>query len=236
MHAVVPAAGEGTRLRPLTEDQPKALVPVAGRPLLAHVFDACLDAGATSLVVVVGYRGDAIREYVGASYRGAPVEYVEQRQRRGLGHAVGLAGPRVDDAALVVNGDNVLGGSLAPLVARHDRGEAAATLLVEDVDRETARETGVCAFDGDRLVGVVEKPDDPPSTTVLAGALVATPALFAACRDVEPSPRGEVELPRALSALLDAGERVDLVRYDGERVNVNREADLARAADLVDPA
>jgi len=236
MHAVVPAAGEGTRLRPLTEDRPKGLVPVAGRPLLAHVFDACLDAGAARLVVVVGYRGGAIREYVGATYRGAPVEYVEQRQRRGLGHAVGLAGPRLSGDALVVNGDNVVGGSLAPLVARHDRADAAATLLVETVDPEAARETGVCAFDGDRLVGLVEKPDDPPSTTVLAGALVGTPALFDACRDVEPSARGEVELPRAVSALLDAGERVDLVRYAGDRVNVNEEADLARAADLVDPA
>ena len=80
MDAVVLAAGEGTRLRPLTEDTPKAMVEVNDKPILTHCFEQLVDVGAEQLVVVVGYKKEQIIEHYGDSFQGVPVTYTHQRQ------------------------------------------------------------------------------------------------------------------------------------------------------------
>ena len=107
MYGVVLAAGRGTRMRPLTDRRPKPLLPVGDRPLLERVFDTAADV-VDEFVVVTGYRGEAIRETVGDSYRGHPVHYVEQAEALGTAHAVAQAEPVVDDDFLVLNGDVVV--------------------------------------------------------------------------------------------------------------------------------
>ena len=87
MQCVILAAGEGVRMRPLTNDRPKPLVPIAGRPLLAHILDA-LPSEVDELVLVVKYRQQQIRDFVGTSYNGTPVTYVEQGDQYGTGGAV----------------------------------------------------------------------------------------------------------------------------------------------------
>jgi len=88
MKAVVLAAGKGTRLRPLTDDKPKALVEVDGRPILSHCFDELVDLDAEGFVVVVGYRKDDIIEYYGDEYEGVPITYAEQERQLGLADAL----------------------------------------------------------------------------------------------------------------------------------------------------
>jgi NDP-sugar pyrophosphorylase family protein len=235
--AIVPAAGEGTRLRPLTDDRPKPLVEVAGRPLLAHVFDAMEPADPDRFVVVVGYRGEQVRERFGDEHHGIPIEYVRQPEQIGLADAVARAGTVVDGPAIVCNGDNVFGGDLASLAHAHEaaRENVAATLLVEAATIERARETGVVVTDAQGQVErVVEKPDEPPSTLVNAGAYAFSPAIFEACAAIEPAATGEYELADAITWLIERGDAVQTVRYEGERVNVNEPADLERAARLVE--
>lgn len=237
MDAIVPAAGQGTRLRPLTDDRPKPLVEVAGRPLLAHVFDAIEPADPDRYVVVVGYRGEQIREHFGQTYRDTPIEYVHQPEQIGLADAVARAGAVVDGPALVCNGDNVFGGDLAALAHAHGaaQDDVAATLLVEEATIERARETGVVVTDdGRRVERVVEKPDEPPATLVNAGAYAFSPAIFEACAAIEPGATGEYELADAITWLIESGDVVRTVRYEGERVNVNEPADIERAARLVE--
>ena len=232
MDGVVLAAGEGTRMRPLTDDQPKGLVTVAGSPLVTYAFDALLSAGADRLVVVVGYRGRVIRERFGETYEGVPVEYVEQDDRRGLAHALEQALPAVEAPFLVMNGDNVCRANLSAVVERHRDSDAAATLLVESVSPEAARETGVVVTDDDGAVTrLVEKPDDPPSTLVTRGFFAFDAPIAPACRLVTPSPRGEYELPEAIDLLLSAGYRVQTVDLDGWCANVNDPSDRERVAD-----
>jgi glucose-1-phosphate thymidylyltransferase len=229
MQGVVPAAGRGTRLRPLTDDRPKALVRVDDQPLLTHVFDA-LAPHVDGYVVVVGYLGDRIRAHYGDAYDGRPITYVEQPDRQGLADAVLQAAPAVDGPFLQLNGDNVLRGNVVAVVQSHRRTDADATLLVEGVSRERARRGGVLRFDADGMVvGLVEKPDDPPSRLATTGCFAFSPRVFEACRDIEPSGRGEYELPDAIGWLLERGGRVETVRLDGWRVNVNTEADIERA-------
>jgi dTDP-glucose pyrophosphorylase len=229
MQAVVPAAGEGTRLRPLTADRPKGLVEVAGRPLLSHVFEVLADLGVSGIVVVVGYRGDEIREYYGRSFEGIDLVYARQADHRGLADALLQAEPHVEGEFVCLNGDNVCRANLGAVVERHRATGAGATSLVEDVTRERAAQGGVFELDGDEVVGVVEKPEDPPSTLIPRGFYAFSQHVFEACRLVTPADTGEYELSDAVDLLVAAGRRVETVPLEGWILNVNTPADVARA-------
>ncbi len=107
MQAVVLAAGKGTRLRPLTEDKPKALVEVDGRPIVEDVFDNLLALDVSELIVVVGHRKEQIIDRYGDSYRDVPITYAHQREQLGLAHAIRQVEPMVDDDFALMLGDNV---------------------------------------------------------------------------------------------------------------------------------
>jgi len=226
MQAVVPAAGEGTRLRPLTAEQPKALVDVAGKPLLTHVFWTLQTLGVDDAVVVVGYRGDDIREQYGDNFKGMEITYVTQDERRGLAHAVLQAAPHVEGDCVVLNGDNVVRANLGAAVARHREAGADATTLVEEVSPERATEGAVFERENGEIVGLVEKPADPPSTLIPRGFYVFSELIFPACRLVTPGPTGEYELTDAVDLLLAAGRRLETVPLDGWCHNVNTAADI----------
>ncbi len=226
MQAVVPAAGEGTRLRPRTADRPKGLVEVAGRPLLSHVFGTLVDLGVSEIVVVVGYRGEAIREHYGDRFADTSLTYVRQDERLGLAHALLQADPHVEDDFVCLNGDNVCRANLGAVLDRHREADADATSLVDDVSRERATEGGVFEFDGEEVVGLVEKPAEPPSTRVPRGFYVFSERIFDACRLVTPADTGEYELSDAVDLLLSAGRTVKTVPLEGWVRNVNTPADI----------
>lgn len=232
MHAVVPAAGRGSRLRELTDDQPKGLVEIAGRPLLAYVFDSAIEAGADELVVVIGYEGAQIVDHFGERYQETPITYVHQRERLGLAHAVLQAEPHVVGPFLVVNGDNVFTDSLAPVVTTRERDGVDGAIAVETVSPETARHTGVVELDAGRVARIVEKPADPSSTLVTTGCYVLPEDVFEACKLVQPSAEGEYQLSEAVSLLASAGYTIETVEV-GTRVNVNQPADIERAEELI---
>ncbi|WP_049935605.1 sugar phosphate nucleotidyltransferase [Haloplanus natans] len=234
MQAIVPAAGEGTRLRPLTAERPKGLVEVAGRPILTHVFESLRAAGIDDIVVVVGYRGDDIVDYYVDRFRDVSLTYAWQTERLGLGHAVSAAGGYVAGDVVVWNGDNVGDVALSGLIERRRATDAAATLLVDEVGRERASEGAVFIVDDGEVVGVVEKPDAPPSTLIPRGVFVFSDRLFEALDRIEPSARGEYELTDAIDLLVAEGARVETVRLDGWLVNVNTTADIERASARLD--
>ena len=231
MDAIIPAAGRGSRLGELTADRPKGLVEVGGRPLLAHVFETAVEAGADELVVVVGYEAAQIVDRFGDAFESVPITYVHQRERLGLGHAVLQAEPHVDGTFLLVNGDNVFAGSVAPAVNAIE--EADAVLAVEEVSPAVAATTGVIETDeAGRVTGLVEKPAEPSSTLVTTGCYVLPDDIFHACALLRPSAEGEYQLSEAVSLLVRAGYEVATVRL-GECVNVNTPEDVERASELV---
>lgn len=230
MKAVILAAGEGTRLRPKTADRPKPLVEVAGEPLLTHCFETLLDLGIDEAVVVVGYEKERIIERYGEEFRDIAIEYAHQAERDGLAHAVLAAAEYVDSDFVVMNGDNVYAANLGAAIERHEETDADVTFPVQEVDAESATEGAVCELDADgNVVGLVEKPAEPPSRLVPTAFYVLPPETFSACRLVRPSDRGEYELADAIDLLLHAGYRVETVPFEGWKVNVNTEADVERA-------
>ena len=217
MQAVVLAAGKGTRLRPLTNDKPKVLVEVDGTPLIEDLFDNLLAIGATELVVV-GYKAEQIIDRYGDAYEGVPITYTHQREQLGLAHAILQAEPHIDGPFMLMLGDNVFRGNLGDVVNRQAEERADAAFLVEEVPYEDASRYGVLdTNEYGEVVEVVEKPDDPPSNLVMTGFYTFTPAIFHACHLVQPSDRGEYELPDAIDLLLQSGRTIDAIRLDGWR-------------------
>ena len=230
MDAVVLAAGEGTRLRPLTEDKPKGMVEVAGQPILTHCFESLVELGADRLVVVVGYMKETIIEHYGDEYAGVPITYTHQREQNGLAHALLTVEKHVDDDFMLMLGDNVFRANLEDVVRRHREERADAAFLVEEVPIEEAGRYGVCDTNQyGEIVEVVEKPADPPSNLVMTGFYTFTPAIFHACHLVQPSDRGEYELSEAVNLLLQSGRTIDAIGLDGWRVDVGYPEDRDEA-------
>ncbi|WP_200531408.1 UTP--glucose-1-phosphate uridylyltransferase AglF [Halorubrum sp. LN27] len=230
MQAVVLAAGKGTRLRPLTDEKPKVLVEVNGTPLIQDVFDNLIDAGATELVVVVGYKAEQIIDRYGDEYEGVPITYTHQREQLGLAHAILQAEPHIDGDFMLMLGDNVFRGNLGDVTNRQQEDRADAAFLVEEVPYEEASRYGVLdTNEYGEVVEVVEKPDDPPSNLVMTGFYTFTPAIFHACHLVQPSDRGEYELPDAIDLLIQSGRTIDAIRLDGWRIDVGYPEDRDRA-------
>lgn len=230
MQGLVPAAGAGTRLRPLTADRPKGLVQVGDRPLLTHVFETLVDLGVGELVVVVGYRGEQIRDHYGAAFEGTPLTYVTQSERLGLAHAVACASDALSGDVLLLNGDNVCDADLQAVVERHRETEAVATVPVERVSRERAVAAGVFEVDADGMVvGVQEKPEEPPSRLIPRGFYALDERVVRACQAVSTGHTGEQELSTALDSLLAEGHAIETVPLAGWCLNVNTAADVAAA-------
>jgi len=221
MQAVVLAAGKGTRLEPLTDDKPKPLVELNGRPILEDVFDNLIEIGVDEFVVVVGYKKEKIIERYEDEYRGVPITYAHQREQKGLAHAVIQAEPHIDDGFVLMLGDNIFRGNLGDVINRHNEDRADAAFLVEEVPYEEASRYGVCdTNEYGEIERVVEKPDDPPSNLVMTGFYTFTPAIFHACHLVQPSDRGEYELTDAINLLIQSGRTIDAIRLDGWRTDI----------------
>ena len=237
--AVVLAAGKGKRLRSGT---PKVLHPVCGRPLLWHVLQVVRAAKPARIIVVVGHGADDVRDAVESwGLDPAPV-FVEQAEQLGTGHAVQLAEKAVGkaDDVLVANGDfdPITSADLRKLLASHRRTGAAVTLGSTVLDRPGGY--GRVVREGSRVVDVIEGRDAPPAVRKIhevatnwiafrRDLLYATLPLL----DRENRQR-EYYLNRAISILLDKGERVDAVVCDtGGVLGANTRAGLAALEALV---
>ena len=230
MQAVALAAGRGTRLRPLTDEKPKALVKVAGEPILTHCFDQLLSLGADQLIVVVGYQKEQIIDYYGDEYEGVPITYTHQREQNGLAHALLTAEEHIDDDFMLILGDNIFRANLEDVLRRQQESRTDAAFLVEEVPHEEASRYGVCdTNDYGEIVEVVEKPDDPPTNLVMTGFYTFSPAIFHTCHLVQPSDRDEYELSDAVDLLIQSGRTIDAIGLDGWRIDVGYPEDRDEA-------
>lgn len=222
MKAVVLAAGEGTRMRPLTATRPKPMVPVGGKPLVEHVLDAAAEH-VDGYVLIVGYRADSIRSYLGAEHFGIPIEYVEQAAQRGTAHAIQQAGPHVDEPFLALNGDVLIDDGLVAKLAGADA-TAIATMRVDD---PTAY--GVLSRDGNRVTDIVEKPSDPPSNLANLGLYRFDPEIFEYIDRTGRSERGEYEITDSIELAIEGGRGVVAVEHADRWLDVGRPWELLDA-------
>jgi glucose-1-phosphate thymidylyltransferase len=165
MQAIIPVAGAGTRLRPLTYTQPKVLISVAGKPILSYIIDNLVQNGVTSFVFVIGYLGEKIKEFVEQNYSHLNVQFVTQEERLGLGHAIWQARDVIDkNQELIIQlGDTILDADIKTILSLN-----YSTLCIKKV--EDPRLFGVAELDENGFIkNLVEKPLIPKSNMALVG-------------------------------------------------------------------
>jgi bifunctional UDP-N-acetylglucosamine pyrophosphorylase/glucosamine-1-phosphate N-acetyltransferase len=171
MQCVILAAGKGTRLRPLTDHCPKPLVKVAGKPLLDHIVEA-LPSAVDELIIVIGYKGDMIREYCGALFHDRKVTYVEQVEQNGTARALWLCKDLIIGRFMFLFADDIHGRDDLARAVSYTR-----ALLVSSVD--APEKFGIVVRNPDGTLGLmIEKPEHAPSNCASTGAMVLDDHIF----------------------------------------------------------
>jgi glucose-1-phosphate thymidylyltransferase len=164
MKAVIPVAGIGTRLRPHTHTQPKSLIPVAGKPILAHIVDQLVEAGINEFIFIIGYLGDKIEEYIINNYPNINAQFVIQTTGKGTGHAIWLAKDAIANTEILI----VFGDTICELNWQELLNSEQSILGVKKV--EDPRQFGVAETDSNGIITrLVEKPTIPKSNLALVG-------------------------------------------------------------------
>ncbi|HRO41898.1 MAG TPA: sugar phosphate nucleotidyltransferase [Flavipsychrobacter sp.] len=214
MKAIIPVAGAGTKLRPLTYTQPKALIPIAGKTILGVIIDQLLEAGVTEFVFVIGYLGEKIQRYIAKTYPKLSYTLVTQNDRRGTGHAIWLTREAVkEEEVLIVLGDTIFDYNIKDLL-----NSEISQIGVRKVD--DPRSFGVAEIDAnDKILRMVEKPLIPKSNMAMVGVyyIKETREMYEAL-DKHLSARieeeGEYHLTNALQQMIEAG-----IHFQAFRVN-----------------
>lgn len=214
MHAIIPVAGKGTRMRPLTWSVPKVLIRLAGNTMLGHIIDGLVDSGVDHITLIVGYLGDEIVDWTRKNYPEIEVDFAFQEKMDGLASAISLASPMADDRpTLVVLGDTLFSADLKKAVSE-DR-NMIAVRKVED-----PRRFGVVVMEGDRVRKLVEKPSEFVSDLAIVGIygfrsgtllMEATKKLVRSGRKT----RGEYQLTDAMQMMLDEGHSFGAFQVEG---------------------
>ena len=215
MKAIIPVAGVGTRLRPHTYTQPKPLLPVGGKPLIASIIDQLVDAGIEEFILIIGYFGEKIKNYVENRYAHLDLTFVHQEVRLGLGHAMHIASEAYNsaDEVLVVLGDTIFEGNLKELL--HKPNSCLGVKKVED-----PREFGVVEIGEDGFIKkVVEKPKIPKSNMALVGLykISDVPALIKALDHIihnDIRTIQEFHLTDALMYMVEQGVKISVFEVD----------------------
>ena len=205
--AVIPVAGSGTRLKPHTHTMPKALLAVAGKPILGHILDRVAAARPERVVLVVapGPHGERIRAYA-KTRTDLRIQCVPQERPLGLGHAVAQARDAVGKSpVLIVLGDTIVQASIERIVA------GGSVIGVREV--ADPRRFGVATVRDGRIAELIEKPEHPVSNLALVGIyFIVNSSLLFGCLDAliaeDGRTRGEIQLTDALQRMIGAGEEL----------------------------
>jgi glucose-1-phosphate thymidylyltransferase len=206
MKAIIPVAGAGTKLRPHTYTQPKALIPLAGRTILNIIVDQLKDAGITEFIFIIGYLGEKIQDYVTANYPDLTCHFVTQSDRHGTGHAVELTKTLVGDDEVII----VLGDTIADYDLKEVMENPFSMLGVKKVD--DPRNFGVAEIEEDGFISrVVEKPAIPKSNMALVGIYkIKESNLLYGCLEKIIASNGEFQdfnLTDALECMINQGAK-----------------------------
>jgi dTDP-glucose pyrophosphorylase len=219
--AILLAAGKGTRMKELTNELPKPMLEVRGKPILLHIVEGLKAAGITDFCIIVGYRADVVRDFFGdGSKFGIRVCYATQVVQDGTGRVVELGKDFAGDDAFILSYGDIL---IDPANYRRltDLDGAEGIVTVKHNEGEIAK--GGCVVVNDRfeLTDLIEKPAGPaPSPWYNAGVYAFRPSIFEFTARLQLSPRGEYELTDAIRDLATSGGIVKVIELSGDWADV----------------
>lgn len=235
MQAVILAAGLGTRLRPVIGDEmPKVMVTYNEKPLLQYTVEILKKYGIKDIVIVVHHKKEQITNFFsnGESF-GLNIEYVfQENPKGGTADAVNYTKSKIKGGKfLLVYGDNVFNPSAIEgiLEMRSEYDGVVAVKSMEDVNK-----FGVVEVNGDRVVGIVEKPEVAVSNLVLAGLFVLPSAIFEFTEKIKPSKRNEYELTDAIQLLIKNNYNLGYIQIEGFWMDPRNAKELELARQFID--
>ncbi len=234
MKGVILAAGKGTRMYPLTDNFPKCMLPVAGKPILEWGISLLRDElKIKDILIIVGFAKNVIIDKFndGEEY-GVDITYIEQDLDKvyGLGSALKLARDFVNDDFVLLLGDNLYKGPYKEIVDKHKSNGSRATIHIEEVsDPERYGVVVPHTWTSEKIKYLVEKPIIPPTNLVITGFYVLHKEIFEVLDKIPLSSRGELELTDALNELAKL-EKAYGVKIDGWRKDLGYPVDLLDAS------
>ncbi len=226
MKAVIPAAGFGTRLRPLTYARPKPVLPIANRPIICHAVQTLAAAGIEDIAVVVSSVTRKAIEAALVDMEGVRIEYILQPEMLGLGNAVSVARDWIGDSDFCVYlGDNIFEHGVSSYLEEFKASGADAVIALVEVEDPSSFGVAIVDETG-RITGLVEKPKVPPSNLAVAGVYCFKPAILDVLEHLPPSARGEYEITDAIQQFITDGAKVQGQRVAGWWKDTGRPLDL----------
>ncbi|MBI2847943.1 MAG: NTP transferase domain-containing protein [Chloroflexi bacterium] len=219
--AIILAAGEGQRLRPFTVNRPKAMLTIAGKPILQYIVESLAQVGIRQIVIVVGYRREQIFDYFGTGEQfGIELTYVTQEKQLGTAHAMAQARETIKDEFLVLPGDNLIdAGTIAGFVTVRPN-----AILVKKVDNPSRY--GVVFTDNGFVKSIIEKPKEAESNTINTGICAFNTEVFDFIK-------GRLDIPDVLNAMLEQGYQIQAQDNEGTWLDVVYPWDLVKLNDAV---
>ncbi len=214
MRAIIPAAGFGTRLKPHTFSLPKVLLNVGGKPILGHIIEKLLSENIVDATFVVGYLGEKIVEYVKKEYPQLNANFVTQEIALGLGHAIHVAIPTINNEELFI----ILGDTIFDVDLKNVFNQNYSSLGVKYV--ENPSRFGVAVCENNFISKLIEKPQTPVSKLALVGLyyIKNTNLLIDSLNELfqkEIKTKGEYQLTDALQLMIEKGEKFTSFNVDG---------------------
>jgi glucose-1-phosphate thymidylyltransferase len=214
MKVIIPVAGIGTRLRPLTHTSPKVLLHVAGKPILAHVLDGLKGLRIDEVIFVIGFMGEKIIDYVKKNYKFKST-FIKQRELKGVGYAVNAAVKRVKkgEPVLIILGDTVFEMNLKPVIRKN-----YDSLGIKEV--EDPRRFGVVKLKNGFATELIEKPDKLISKKAIVGVyyIKSSQLLKESLQEIldkDIRTRGEYQLTDALQLMINKGAKFSTFDIEG---------------------
>ena len=235
LKGIILHGGYGTRLRPLTHTGPKQLIPVANKPISQYVLEDLIEAGIEEIAIVLGdIYPEKVKEYYGdGSAFGAKLSYIYQGEPKGIAHAIGLCDEYVNNEPFIVYlGDNLLKGGIKEFAKGFEDSSCDAMILLCEVENPQRFGVAKISKKGE-LIGLVEKPKQPPSNYALTGIYFFRPTIFKMTKQLKPSWRGELEITEAIQRLLDSGHSVSYQIVKGWWKDTGAPEDILEANRLV---
>lgn len=197
MKGVILAGGTGSRLLPLTKTTNKHLLPVYNKPMIFFPLETLKSAGISDIMVITGtHHAGAIFQLLGSGHEyGVHFTFRVQDTAGGIPSAISLAKDFVGkDRFVSINGDNILTESIKPFVDAFAAGKEKARILLYKGDVEQAKKSGIAITQGEKVVDLIEKPKEPPSTLISIGVYMYSAEVFDVIASLKPSARGETEI------------------------------------------